>query len=76
MDLAAARGNPNCITDAGVAAQLALAAANGAAYNVGINISSLSDPEAARPLAEETEKLLTEVKEKISGIQEKVETAI
>ena len=76
VHLAAAKGNPNCITDAGVAAQLALAAANGAAYNVKINISSLSDPNEARPLAEETDKLLAEIKAKTNRIQEEVEKAI
>ena len=76
VHLAAAKGNPNCITDAGVAAQLALAAANGAAYNVKINISSLSDPNEARPLAGETDKLLAEIKAKTNRIQEEVEKAI
>ena len=37
------KGNSNAVTDAGVAALLAAAGCKGAAYNVRINVSSLSD---------------------------------
>ena len=36
-------GNPNCITDTGVAAELILTAARGAAYNVAINLINIQD---------------------------------
>jgi glutamate formiminotransferase / formiminotetrahydrofolate cyclodeaminase len=39
----AAKGNSNAITDAGVAAMLAEAGCRGAAYNVRVNVTSLSD---------------------------------
>jgi glutamate formiminotransferase/formiminotetrahydrofolate cyclodeaminase len=39
----AARGNSNAVTDAGVAAMLASAGSRGAAFNVRINVASLSD---------------------------------
>ena len=39
----AAKGNSNAITDAGVAAMLAEAGCRGAAYNVRVNVMSLSD---------------------------------
>lgn len=48
----ASKGNSNAVSDAGVAALLAEAACRGAAYNVRINIASLSDPEKGRALSE------------------------
>ena len=38
------KGNVNCITDAGTAAQLVRTAAYAAAYNVRINLGGISDP--------------------------------
>ena len=48
MPLVAARdGNPNSVSDAGVAGVCALAAAEGAALNVRINVPSLTDRSVA-----------------------------
>jgi glutamate formiminotransferase/formiminotetrahydrofolate cyclodeaminase len=55
---AASRGNPNAVSDAGVAALLAEAACRGAAYNVRINVAGLGDPGLGRGLAEEAERLV------------------
>jgi formiminotetrahydrofolate cyclodeaminase len=52
------RGNPNCLTDAGVALQLIRAVANGAAYNVRINLHELKDEGFKSTLASETSGLL------------------
>lgn len=45
---AAAEGNPNSVSDAGVAATCAVAAAQGASLNVRINLTSLPEEERAR----------------------------
>jgi formiminotetrahydrofolate cyclodeaminase len=57
---AAESGNPNAVSDAGVSALLAEAAARGAAYNVRINIAAMDDPAAGRPLADEAQRLVSE----------------
>ena len=54
----ATHGNPNAVSDAGVAALLAEAACRGAAYNVRINVAGLDDPARGRALAEEAERLV------------------
>ena len=54
-------GNPNCLTDAGVAVQLVRAASVGAAYNVRINLSGIRDRELAGLLLARTEELLAQV---------------
>jgi glutamate formiminotransferase/formiminotetrahydrofolate cyclodeaminase len=71
---AGVRGNPNCASDAGVAASMALAAAQGGYYNVLINLKSVTDAAyvattreraaaalaRARELAREVEVLMDE----------------
>ena len=58
--VAAAKGNPNAVSDAGVAALLAEAACRGAAYNVRINVAALGNPESGRALVEEAKRLVGE----------------
>jgi glutamate formiminotransferase/formiminotetrahydrofolate cyclodeaminase len=55
------RGNPNCLTDAGVAMQLMRAAAAGASYNVRINLSGMRDKELAGTLSARTTELLDRI---------------
>ncbi len=55
---AAQAGNKNTVSDAAVAAALALAAARGAAYNVGINVAGLSQPEMGTKVMAETRDYL------------------
>lgn len=59
---AAKDGNPNSVSDAGVAAACALAAAEGAALNVRINIPSLTDRKVADELAAEQLEALTKAR--------------
>ena len=51
-------GNPNSVSDAGVGALAARAAVIGAALNVKINASSLSDKSAASALIDDANKLV------------------
>ena len=55
----AAKGNSNAVTDAGVAALLASAGCKGAAYNVRINVASLSDKSAGAHLEREALDLVS-----------------
>ena len=52
------KGNPNCLTDAGVAALLIHAAAQGAAFNVRVNVSGIDDKDFVRKLKSELEEVL------------------
>ena len=72
----AQRGNTNAVSDAGVAALLAEAACKGAAYNVRINVSSMSDPHAGRKLADEAAALVHECASAAIDAQSAVERAI
>jgi glutamate formiminotransferase/formiminotetrahydrofolate cyclodeaminase len=51
-------GNTNAVSDAGVAALLAEAACKGAAYNVRINVASMTDKLAGKALADEAAALV------------------
>jgi len=55
------QGNPNCLTDAGVSLQLVGGAANGAAYNVRVNLLSIKDLDFKTKLAAESSSLLDRI---------------
>jgi glutamate formiminotransferase/formiminotetrahydrofolate cyclodeaminase len=56
--LVAEKGNSNAVTDAGVAALLAHAAAKGASYNVRVNVQALDDKSKGQSLAQEAQQLV------------------
>lgn len=72
-EIAASKGNTNAVSDAGVAALLAEAACRGAAYNVRINVASLSDPDAGRALSEAASEFVREASESARKAIEQVE---
>ena len=67
------KGNPNCITDAGVALQLIRAAATGAAYNIRINVSGISDNEFSTETITETNALLDHINIEVNRLDSFVE---
>ncbi len=73
---AAEAGNRNAASDAGVAALLAGAAAEGAAYNVRINIASMPERTAGAPMLEEVRILLSAARDDVARAVAVVERAI
>lgn len=63
------KGNPNCITDAGTAAQLVRTAALAAAYNVRINLSGIADPVFAENGRAEVERVLSGIHAAVDALE-------
>jgi glutamate formiminotransferase/formiminotetrahydrofolate cyclodeaminase len=74
--LVAEKGNSNAVTDAGVAALLAAAAAKGAAYNVRVNVQALEDKSKGEPLAREASQLVMKASEHAERATAIVERAL
>ena len=74
--IVAEKGNTNAASDAGVAALLAEAGCVGAAYNVRINVSSLSDRTRGAALASEAMQLAESARAASKRAQEIVERMI
>ncbi|MEO8579298.1 MAG: glutamate formimidoyltransferase [Gemmatimonadales bacterium] len=74
--LVAEKGNTNAVTDAGVAALLAQAAARGAAYNVRVNVLALDDKSKGQKLARDAEQLVTKAGELAAKTTSIVERAL
>lgn len=64
----AVKGNPSVISDAGVSALLAGAAAQAAALNVHINLSGLKDRKWAQDKFAEMNRMLKEIREGTDGV--------
>jgi glutamate formiminotransferase / formiminotetrahydrofolate cyclodeaminase len=61
--ITASKGNENSLSDAGVAGLTAAAAAEGAYYNVMINLADIEDQDFKKDLAEKAEKINNETQE-------------
>src|SRR6185295_2528580 len=73
------RGNPNSLSDAGVAALAGLCCAEGAFYNVRINLKSLTEAESAHFVASTTAEaasLLAEAQQRADRIRAEVRTRL
>ena len=66
-------GNPNCLTDAGVAVHLVRAAAAGAAYNVRINLSGIKDQAFTGTLSGRAGELLAQILSETAELEQIVE---
>jgi glutamate formiminotransferase/formiminotetrahydrofolate cyclodeaminase len=79
LELAAAaarEGNPNSVSDAGTAAACALAAAEGAALNVRINVPSIADRKVAEGLLARQEALLAEARSLAAKARSEVDAVL
>jgi glutamate formiminotransferase / formiminotetrahydrofolate cyclodeaminase len=74
--LVAEKGNSNAVTDAGVAALLAHAAATGAAYNVRVNVQAMDDRSRGLHLSREAEQLVKKASELVEQATASVERAL
>ncbi len=69
-------GNPNSVSDAGVAGACALAAAEGASLNVRINVPNLTDLEVAGELLKEQDRLLRRARELAAEVRDTVDQVL
>ena len=69
-------GNPNCITDAGTAAQLARAAAHAAAYNVRINLGGIDDKVFVAECDREVEEILVRLDAIVVDVEKRTAAAL
>ena len=72
-DMAIKKGNENCISDAGVGVQLIRAAALGAAYNIRINLLSITDDKFSSKINKEMTKLLGDIMSAVEKLEIMVE---
>ncbi|MCK5164649.1 MAG: cyclodeaminase/cyclohydrolase family protein [Desulfobacula sp.] len=70
------KGNPNCITDAGVAAELIDAAVRGAAYNVFINLMDIKDNAFSLELRQKVFTIKHNIHRKTKQIRKTIEQSI
>ncbi len=74
--VAVERGNPNCVTDAGSAAQMAKTAAMAAAYNVRVNLPGIKDAVLRGRIASEASDTLNETRQSVERLERAVESRL
>lgn len=74
--IVAEKGNENSISDAGVAALMAMAAIDGADYNVRINLGSLTDADFVKQTKEDAAAIRSEAQQLAAEIRQTVESKL
>ncbi len=69
------KGNPNCLCDTAVAAQLIRAAAIGASYNVRVNLSNIADKNFSSCMQNEMTGLKNNIVQAIDRLEARIEVA-
>ncbi len=72
----AEKGNPNSITDAGVAGLMAMAGVEGAGYNARINLKDLDDAKFKKEISDRLAILMPEAQKISAEIRELIEKAL
>jgi formiminotetrahydrofolate cyclodeaminase len=72
----AEKGNPNSITDAGVAGLMAMAAVHGAGYNVRINLTGIKDQEFVKNCSDQAKDITSEAEKLADDIKRMVEAKL
>lgn len=72
----AGQGNPNSVSDAGVAGACALAAAEGASLNVRINVPSITDEAVAASMLARQAELLARARELAQSVRDEVDRVL
>jgi methenyltetrahydrofolate cyclohydrolase len=70
------KGNVNCITDVGTAAQLVRTAAYAAAYNVRINLGGIADPVFVENCRAEVSRIISRINASIDEVEQKVDSEL
>ena len=76
IQLMADRGNPNSVSDAGVAAFCAYTAVNGAALNVRINLPGIDNEEFKQQMREGVARMTAAALEKLQRVQARVDEVL
>ncbi len=71
-DLVATKGNPNTLSDAGVAGMTARSAGEAACYNVLINLPSIKDKDFRESIAKRCETTIAEIRRRSQALHERV----
>ncbi len=72
LDSLVEKGNPNCISDVGTAAQLLKAAAHSAAYNVRFNLGGIDDPQFDGACRRQLNQAVEKIGELVELIENKI----
>lgn len=67
-------GNPNALSDVAVGAQLAQVAVRGASYNVGVNLDSIAEREAAHKTREQMKVMIERSKATAEQVEARIKT--